>query len=510
MLIMQLEDGFKRGAKRLTTTSAMLSPSISQATRAAIISEATPLLTAHIACKDLWAALAMANYSKEGVLNDAAVAVLFNKERAKFTELLQVTSSEELHQLLDENEDGFLNEDEQLLVFSLIKERMQASAEQLCDIHEYGLYKEMMKAIRVLEGDIVNYQEILRTKTHEKQLKAYSELGQEKLHKFQEDWSRRFSLFKEDCQVRLSLLKSKHMHEAAALEAELQATRNPTNKPKAKTRNLMVEERLVAINERFNEAQKIRTELRGLEAEEAAEAVADRLEDEKKRRKQLLREQEKELRQAQLKLQTAENALKIKKEQQFGRLQKEIKLYLNDITKGQNLARRLARKIGETRDELRRTKKKSKEMMTVMSEAKIGSKSRQRARHSESTGTIGSIGSLPVLSTRAGTLTGSTSVRLSLLPGYTSSSPLRQTLKEITKFGISSDIPGTERPINSGTRVVSKTSSRSKLTSELIGKHTSKSTLKSLGALYTEELEAKDLEPEKQPEPIELVPENID
>ena len=509
MLIMQLGDGFKRGTKRLTSSAAMLSPTISQATRSTIISEATPLLSAHIACKDLWAALAVADYSKEGVLNDAAVAVLFNKERTKFTELLQVASSEELHQLLDENEDGFLNEDEQLLMFSLIKERMQASAEQLCDIHEYGMYKEMMKAIRVLEGDIVNYQEILRTKTHKKQLNAYSELGQEKLHKFQEDWSRRFALFKEDSELRFSLLKSKHLQEAAALEAELQATRNPT-KPKARTRNLMVEERLVAINERFNEAQKIRTELRGLEAEEAAEAVEERLEDERKRRKHLLREQEKELRQAQLKLQTAENALKIRKEQQFSRLQKEIKLYLNDITKGQNLARRLARKIGENRDELRRTKKKSKEMMTVMSEAKIGTKSRQRARHSESTGTIGSIGSLPLLSTRAGTLTGNTSVRLSLLPGYTSSSPLRQTLKEITKFGISSDIPGTEKPINSGTRLVSKTSSRSKLTSELIGKHSSKNTLKSLGQLYTEELEALDLEPEEKPESIELIPEHLD
>jgi len=249
--------------------------------------------------------------------------------------------------------------------------------------------------------------------------------------------------------------------------------------------------------------------LRGMEAEEAAEARAERLEDERKRRKQLLREQEKELRQAQLKLQAAENALKIRKEQQFSRLEKEIKLYLNDITKGQNLARRLARKMGETRDELRRTKKKSKEMMHFMSEAKIGSKSRQRARHSESTGTIGSIGSLPLLSTRAGTLTGSTSMRLSLVPGYTSSSPLRQTLKEITKFGISSDNPGTERPVNSESRLVSKTSSRSKLTSELIGKHSSKNTLKSLGQLYTEELEAKDLEPEKQPEALELIPENL-
>lgn len=505
---MQLADELRSGKKRLTNSSVLLSPSLPQGTRSRIISEALPLLTAHIACKSLWAALPMADYKKEDVLNDAAVAVLFNKERSKFTELLQVASSEELHQLLDENEDGFLNEDEQLLMFSLIKERMQASAEELCGIHEYVMYKDMMKAIRVLEADIVNYQEILRKKTHEKQLTAYKRLGQEKLQKFEEDWTRRFSMLEADFKHRLSTLRAKHIEEAAALEAELQGTKSSTSRPKARKRNLIVEERLVAINERFNEAQKIRTELRGLEAEEVAEAAAKRLEDQRKRRMQLVREQEKELRQVELKTQTAENALKIRKEQQFIRLQKEIKLYLNDITKGQNLATRLARKIGETRDELRRTKKKSKEMMQVMSEAKVGSKSRQRARHSESIGTIGSLGSLPLLSTRAATLPGSSSVRLSMQPAYTSNSPLRQTLKEITKFGISSDIPGTEKPVNSGSRMLIKTSSRSKLTAELIGKHTSKSTLKSLGQLYTEELQAKDLEAEEEAEDLGLAPTN--
>ena len=486
------------------SSSGLVCPTTFPSARSRIISDAIPLLTAHIACKSLWAALPMADYKKEDVLNDAAVAVLFNREKTKFTELLQVASGEELHQLLDENEDGFLNEDEQLLMFSLIKERMQACAEELCGIHEYVMYKDMMKAIRVLEADIVNYQEILRKKTHEKQLTAYKRLGQEKLHKFEEDWTRRFAMLNEDFEFRLSTLKAKHTEEAEALEAELQGVKSSTGRPKARMRNLVVEERLVAINERFNEAQKIRTELKGLEAEEVAEVAAKRLEDQRKRRVQLIREQEKELRQVELKTQTAENALKIRKEQQFIRLQKEIKLYLNDITKGQNLATRLARKIGETRDELRRTKKKSKEMMQVMSEAKQGTKSRQRARHSESTGTIGSLGSLPLLSTRA-TLPGSASVRLSLLPAYTSSSPLRQTLKEITKFGISTDIPGTEKPVNSGNMLI-KTSSRSKLTAELIGKHTSKSTLKSLGQLYTDELQAKDLDAEKEEEDLGLVP----
>jgi predicted nucleic acid-binding Zn-ribbon protein len=39
--------------------------------------------------------------------------------------------------LFDQDKDGFLNEDEQILIFSLIKEKMSLLAKELCNIHEY-------------------------------------------------------------------------------------------------------------------------------------------------------------------------------------------------------------------------------------------------------------------------------------------------------------------------------------------------------------------------------------
>ena len=68
-----------------------------------------------------------------------------------------MSNTEKLHDLLDVDEDGILDEDEQILLFSVIKERMQNCAYELCSIHEYALYKEMMKAIRELEYDITQY-----------------------------------------------------------------------------------------------------------------------------------------------------------------------------------------------------------------------------------------------------------------------------------------------------------------------------------------------------------------
>lgn len=60
-------------------------------------------------------------------------------------------------ELFDMDKDGFLNEDEQVLIFSLIKEKMSLLAEELCNIHEYQLFKDLMKEVRQLEEDIVVY-----------------------------------------------------------------------------------------------------------------------------------------------------------------------------------------------------------------------------------------------------------------------------------------------------------------------------------------------------------------
>jgi hypothetical protein len=50
--------------------------------------------------------------------------------------------------LFDQDKDGFLNEDEQVLIFSLVKEKMFLLAQELCNIQEYQTYKDIMKEIR--------------------------------------------------------------------------------------------------------------------------------------------------------------------------------------------------------------------------------------------------------------------------------------------------------------------------------------------------------------------------
>ena len=188
---------------RKSQTAVNFSTSININTRARVLSEAMPLLRANAKCREIWQALQVADYKKEGILNEAALEVLLEKQGRNLQDLLAIKSTEEILDLLDEEELGFLNEDEQILIFSVIKERMQKSAYDLCSIYEYGMYKEMMKNIRCLEEDIIEYQAVLRSRTYDKEMEIYRQIGMEKVEAFEKQWKEIFQQFEETCEEKL-------------------------------------------------------------------------------------------------------------------------------------------------------------------------------------------------------------------------------------------------------------------------------------------------------------------
>jgi hypothetical protein len=86
------------------------------------------------------------------------------------------------------DKDGFLNEDEQILIFSLIKTKMQLLAQELCNILGYQMFKDLMREVRQLEQDIVEYQDDLRKNIQERQLTEYIKIGDTKLQDFYDEW----------------------------------------------------------------------------------------------------------------------------------------------------------------------------------------------------------------------------------------------------------------------------------------------------------------------------------
>ena len=107
-----------------TRKSTHLSTHIDPAVRFRLLSEAKPYLTADSKCAEIWSALKAANYKKSGVLDDVGIQILWDKQGANLKELLQIGTVENLKLLIDDDEDGVWNEDDQILLFTTIKEFM--------------------------------------------------------------------------------------------------------------------------------------------------------------------------------------------------------------------------------------------------------------------------------------------------------------------------------------------------------------------------------------------------
>jgi hypothetical protein len=80
-------------------------------------------------------------------------------------------------QIFDIDKDGVLNEDEQIRIFSFIKERMELVANNTLKIQMYASFKNLMREVRQLEANITKWQEHLREKIHGQQLTIYQKIG---------------------------------------------------------------------------------------------------------------------------------------------------------------------------------------------------------------------------------------------------------------------------------------------------------------------------------------------
>jgi len=143
--------------------------------------------------------------------------LVFEKNKETIYDLLRIQTASDFVDVFDMDRDGFLNEDEQILIFSLIKTKMQLLARELCNILEYQMFKELMREVRQLEQDIVEYQDELRKNIQEKQLTEYVKIGDEKLKEFYDDWERHFTEFENESLQKIEDLKMEHEMQMEAL-----------------------------------------------------------------------------------------------------------------------------------------------------------------------------------------------------------------------------------------------------------------------------------------------------
>jgi len=95
-------------------------------------------------------------------------------------------------QIFDMDRDGVLNEDEQIRIFSFIKERMELIANNALKIQMYAAFKSLMREVRQLEANITKWQEHLRERIHEQQLSTYKKIGEQRVDEFCLEFDREF------------------------------------------------------------------------------------------------------------------------------------------------------------------------------------------------------------------------------------------------------------------------------------------------------------------------------
>lgn len=75
-------------------------------------------------CKEIWNAIRKADFRKEGLLNEANIKLVFEKCQGHIHDLLRLENPMMFIEVFDQGGDGLLNEDEQILLFTIIKEKM--------------------------------------------------------------------------------------------------------------------------------------------------------------------------------------------------------------------------------------------------------------------------------------------------------------------------------------------------------------------------------------------------
>lgn len=340
------------------------------------IKEGEQMLKASKKCEELWAEMRKADFRQEGFLNEKSLCLIYENKCKVLEELLKISTVEEFLDVFDDDMDGLLNEDEQILVFSIIKERIKVIAEEICYMKKYDLYKDLMKEVRNIETQIVKYQNCLRENVHKHQLHDYINIGEEIRKDFESKWNFRFhsedeQSIKEVTQKELLLKSEKEENFNCESSKINQIKLRPSNK----LRILHNQERLVAINERIEEAANYRNEIRQIERKD--EIRLKKLNDElfMNLRKDLERKEKMELKKVKDKLMNDRNKSLITKNKQTIVLNKQINLHVNDIIRIQNQLSNIYIDIAKKKDELIRTRERQKQTNLVLSSFKSTSTS---------------------------------------------------------------------------------------------------------------------------------------
>ncbi|CAD8073276.1 unnamed protein product [Paramecium primaurelia] len=321
-------------------------------------------------CAKIWKEFRRNDFTQVQIPYKTALQV-FDACKEDFQMMLKISSGKDFFDLFDQDNDGYLNEDEQILVFSIIKEKMQQVANLLLQIQQYVPFKQLMKAIRTLEQNICEYQDILRQKIYKSEVSTYKEIGFEKLDDFYEKYYNYFQQFENQKKIRIQMQIQKQSEEMGQLEDKLSKnTEFLKVKPKRKLKDLQTQEKLVSLDERVEEAMDFRRELKNMEKAEQERVASEQEKRIESQKDELQRKHQKQMEQLKAKLIEQEHKLIIQLKKEYNVLLKQIGLHSNEIDRIQSSATQNAIRKGEKEGELKRMKERARIQNFIIGETK--------------------------------------------------------------------------------------------------------------------------------------------
>jgi hypothetical protein len=229
-----------------------------------------------------------------------------------------------------------------------------------------------MREVRTIETLINKFQNILRKDVHKKQLDDYIEIGYEKQNEFREYWEELFGEYNEKALDELTNLERERkeyydkVYLYQANEIEQQKRKVPHN-----IKLLEMQEKLVAINERIEEAANFRNELKQIKKHHEEKAKKSKEEDIFYLKKNLTKKLHSDLLKKNNKIEFERNKLIIDRNKKADVQNKQINLHINDIKRIQNSIGNMYLEIGSKADELKRTKERQRNTNKAISASKV-------------------------------------------------------------------------------------------------------------------------------------------
>jgi len=257
------------------------------------------------------------------------------------------------------------------MVFSLIKERTQIIAEELCRMKKYELYKDLMKEVRSTEALINKFQNQLRQDVHRKELEDYQSIGYEIQKEFNNNWDNVFEKFKKGSSDDYKKLEInlKRINDLI-YQKEANKIESMKLKPSYKIKMLHNQEKLVAINERIEEAANFRNELKHLVKKDEERLEKEKNEKIRNLNNKNLKDEKMELKKKEDRIEKEHHKLIINKYKATDVLNKQINLHIKDITRIQNSISNIYLEKGKKEDEMRRSKARQNNTNKVLAAIK--------------------------------------------------------------------------------------------------------------------------------------------